>query len=1009
MSNSKFKSIFTPERSSSPQRALSPGMERALKDEVGQLAKETVSQELRQAVIQLANNSSKFFSNFQLSQDEKWDQSNPFLRNVPASLDLKLIVGLPKSTDYEKAMSDFLPLLNNLAQVGKIIDQVDGDFPFLEESDKLYDLAIRATLLSELTHKYSRFFYQQLKEASARNEKLDQLKQVEQQLFLISFPKFLHTLVLENKINPSFAKKEQLKTELSSFFEEFDQLCGQYRRIQRDLFDSYSTFVNFGPEVLPSQIEIENDTKFWFRKPLINVIRNAVQDLMRRVRGNYDQMIPQRIPGDGREQTYNDKVEDHLQSILSQVEELGGNVLKGHEGPAVPTSLECLTVADESLISYQALVTRQIEDLQSAHLRHMMSFEDKLVPRDELPSTEFFVDSLFNLENIVKLSYDQIGGAEGVIQRYLSSSGLQYDFQSVARLLDSITSLKQLWSVSQGDCQKSRLLLSAFQKKSSVNDNAQRSVLSRCSLPEFPSNGARSPLDYCDWRQEWTSLIKSISDEGQKLRLLRQSLESHKFAKSLVRFCKTAQEALLKLDSEFAQRSSLGVRISKEVHSIGLSGDSLQQESRNIRRFLDLCAQLEFNSIDAAQTLGVSAILHVCNSLVPAHESEYIARRTEMNYDLLTIEKQFSDFSEYLEGLLKKNTAILQSRNLRAVLTSENGNQKPGQGPYNGRHRDLPNKPKDQKVLNNQNNNFEKKGHKPKVPSGPPKTPGSRGPFKENKSCQFCGLAGHNQFGKCQEIMSRLLDQPSLLKEVEKRNLCLSCLHKRNNDGNTHSCRDTFRVRDKDGKEVTKSVFCKKLCRGPGNVRLHSRLCHCAAEEYRKNLKTLQNKAIELRPKLRSENKLLASGNVVNKTVIDVNVSGAAGLATSTADNNEGAAKCDEHSPSSTTAAVVNLGAGKLISAEIALGREGSHNDGAEPEKTNLINGSAIGECCRLSQQIILTNDNRSRTVGILYDGGSTNTVVSPEEADLTTESWVLDESFDLVTQGHSGSPKKCP
>ena len=147
---------------------------------------------------------------------------------------------------------------------------------------------------------------------------------------------------------------------------------------------------------------------------------------------------------------------------------------------------------------------------------------------------------------------------------------------------------------------------------------------------------------------------------------------------------------------------------------------------------------------------------------------------------------------------------------------------------------------------------------------------------------------------------------------------------------------------------------------------------------------------------------MLASGNVVNKAVVDVNVSGAAGLATSTADNNEGEAKCDEHSPSSTTAAVVNLGAGKLISAEIALGREGSHNDGAEPEKTNLINGSAIGECCRLSQQIVLTNDNRSRTVGLLYDGGSTNTVVSPEENDLVTESWVLDESFDLVTQGHT-------
>lgn len=87
MSNSKFKSMFSPERPRSPQRVLSPDLEHALLREVGQLAKDTVLQELRAAVLQLANNSSKFFGNFRTSQGELWDESNPFLSNVPASLE----------------------------------------------------------------------------------------------------------------------------------------------------------------------------------------------------------------------------------------------------------------------------------------------------------------------------------------------------------------------------------------------------------------------------------------------------------------------------------------------------------------------------------------------------------------------------------------------------------------------------------------------------------------------------------------------------------------------------------------------------------------------------------------------------------------------------------------------------------------------------------------------------------------------------------------------------------
>ena len=1002
MSNSKFRNPFSPV-SRSPERVLSPDLKEALIKEVGSLAKDSVQQELRAAVVQLANNSAKFFSNFKTTEDVRWDECHPFLRNVPPSLDLKLIVGLPRVSDYEKTLAEFLPLVNNLAQVSKILDQIDGDYPNLEESDPLYDLSVRATVLAEISHKYSRYFYQQIREAVTREEKVVNLKAVEEKLLRVRFPKHLQTMSLDWKLSPSIGKKNQLKKELSCFFDHFDQLSLQYRKMQQDLFHSYNDFVNYGPEVLPDEVAVRDDPRLFFRKSLFSVVRDSVRSLMARVRDNYDIMVPA-LTAEGREVTYNDRVEDHLQGILENISNLEVEKPKLTVEQPIASS-DCLTVADESLITYQNLVTRQIDDLQSADLKHMFCYEDQEVDKETLAGSDLFVDSLFNLESITKLSYDQLNSAEGVVQKYLSCSGLNYNFQSVASLLDSISSLKQMWSIAQGHAQKSRLLLNSFQKKSSVNDNAQRSVLSRCSLPPFPSNGARSPLDYSDWRTEFCSLIKSVNDPGQKMRLLRQSLETHKFARSLVRFCKDEQTALKKLDNEFAQKSSLGIRIAKEIHQIGLAQENLSQESRNIRKFLDLAAQLDFNEVPVAETIGVSGILHVCNSLINAHEAEYIARRTSKMHDVLSISDQMQDFIEYLEGLLKQNTAILQSRSLRAVLSNESNDKGPskhGGGGYNqqpNKNRDLPQRfNKDQKVLSNQNNNFEKKVHKNQRSN-------DKGPAKgkENKSCEFCNLDGHNQFGKCKEIMSRLLDQTALLKEVQKRNLCLSCLHRVNNDGNTHNCRDSFKIKDKDGKIVEKSVYCKKYCRGPNNVRLHSRICGCASKEYKESLKSLQNKAILLRPKLRSS----ASHSLHHQSMQCVPSSPVVGgdvvvgvrSAGETHDDRESGSFAVESSAGPES--LVNVGDGRLLSAEMNLTNGGTDSDGEE-EVGNLINGSSIGECCRLSQFVDLTNDRKTRRVGMLFDSGSTNTVSSPEESDLATKSWVLEERFDLITQGNS-------
>ena len=1001
MSNSKFKSIFSP-GTRSPERVISPDLRDAIEKEISDKAKDTVYAELKEAVVKLASNSMKFFNNFSVCNQQKWDDSNSFLRNLPPSLDMKLIIGLPAPEHYDAAMNDFLALLNTVSQIIKILDQVDQKHPHLIEGDRLFDLSVRATLLLEIHHKYSRYFYQQIKEAKDRNEKLTRLKEVESELFLIHFPKSLVTLALDNKMNPTVAKQQQLKSQMSAFFEVFDSLNNEYREIQRDIFNSYSNYVHYGPEVLPSESEVFNDRRVYFRKNAFEVVRQSVRDLMTTVRSNYDSLVRQRGE-DGQVVTNSDKLEDHLQYLLNRVNELGVEALRPTRVQDLTESVENLTVADESLLSYQGLVSRQIDDLQSAHLRHLFCYEDKEVSREDLVATELFLDSLFALENVAKLGYDQSVAAEKAIQHYLSNSGLNHNYKSVSQLLDQISSLKQLWSVAQGTVEKSKLLLASYQKKSS-KDVQNRSVLARCSLPQFPQK-ANDPLLYASWRHEWLSLIESCGDVGQKLRLLRQSLENHAFAKSLVRFSKTLSHAMEKLDGEFQQKSSLGVRICNAVHSIPLAGDSLIQESKNVRRFLELLNQLDFNAIPAPTQLGISSILHVCNSLTPFREAEYISRRTSHGHDQWPIEDQFVDFVEYCESLVKMNTAIVQARNLRQVL------EKPAIGKDGStgkpKFRDLPSKKPEQRGLTSQAQTFEKKksntsGVGGSGRNGQKVVPVAKG--KENRSCAFCSGRDHNQFGKCPEIMSRLLDQSGLLNELSRRGLCPSCLHRKENgvgDGKnkTHVCRDSFKIRDKSGKELVKSALCDKMCRGPGNQRLHARICPHAAEVYRDSLKTLQNKMMSMRPKLQSRANCMSvqsskstkvagsCSNNVGATIPGLSGNGTLGAL-------EGGRWAGEPT---NDAKRVNVG-NQIVNAELMLEVHPEEEiDG--PSRVHLINGNVIGKCIRLSEPVGLANDARERTVHFLWDSGSSNCVSAPQEADLATQSWVLPEEFSLVTQ----------
>ena len=1003
MSNSKFRSPFSPDRRRSPERTLSPDLELAIIKEAAEFQKETVFAELNAAVSQLSANLSKFFSNFKSSPTEKWTDSSAFLSNVPASLDLRQIVGLPPMSDFEKTKSDFLPLLNNVCQVQKILDLVDKQFGHLQDPDLLFHLGIRATLLLEVQHKYSRFFYQQVKDASARLVLLDELKSLEERLFEISFPKYLVTLSLDHKLSHSLDKKAALREGLTVFFEKFDALNSRYRQVQKELVHSYSSFVNFGGEILPSQAEIAQDRKEYFRKPFFDTIRKSVQDLMVRVTDNYDDLFdnPTPIGAQGRSiDSYNDRLEEHLQEILNKIDQLGVETVRDAQvSPEELPSMDSLNIADESILSYYDLIQKQFESLESDHIKHLLVFEDKAVPKEDLPAADLFLDTLFALENSSKLSYDQLNATEAVVQRYLSSNGQHHkDFKTVSKLLDSVSNLKVLWSSSWSTCQKSRMLLDSYQKKNNVNQQ-QRSVLARCSLPSFPTDAARNPLSYGAWRLEWQSLIKSVQDSGQRVRLLRQSLDSHKFARGLIKFSKNIESAFEILDLQFQQKSSLGIRVNKEIYAIPLSGDSLKQECYNIRRFKDLVNQLEFHDINPADQLGTSAITHVCTSLTQPHEDEYLSRRTQLQFENeMPVQEQFDDFIHYLDNLLRNNTTVLQARNLRSSITAVDGdknqtgnsqkqsNQSVNQG-Y--KQRDIVQKKNGSKTFETQNNKFDSKKNFPKKVNLPSQK------SKENtKHCLFCGLSGHNQWGRCKEILSRLTDQPALLKKLEEKRLCCSCLHSLDNGSNSHHCKDSFKVKDKSTqKEVTKSALCPKYCRAPvGNVRLHSRICSCAAREYTDGLRALQSKMIAIRPKAPSS---ALSSSSPPPSISEVVVGEPEQQANGLMRQHFGEEPDLDGAVGETHPSTVNLCNGTVILAntEVAAGAMPEDDEG------HLVNGCTIGGCVRMSERVEFVNGDRRRFEGCLFDSGATNTCSSPDIQDLATNSWVLPESFNLVTQ----------
>ena len=244
-----------------------------------------------------------------------------------------------------------------------------------------------------------------------------------------------------------------------------------------------------------------------------------------------------------------------------------------------------------------------------------------------------------------------------------------------------------------------------------------------------------------------------------------------------------------------------------------------------------------------------------------------------------------------------------------------------------------------------------------------------------------------------------MTDQPSLLRELERKRLCCSCLHSLDNGPNsTHDCKHSFTVKDKDGKTVTKSALCQKFCRTSGNKRLHQRICEHAKSQYVDGLRALQNKMMNFRPSRvhhqvdEASTVPLATASVgESNVVVDDPIGQLIG----------GDASLSRQEMLHRSGTEVNLGNGKVILANTNLAKNTAALDD-DDNPGHYINGCRVGGCVRMCEKLTLKNDVKSRQEGALYDGGSTNSVSNEDVADLATHSWQLPERFDLITASQS-------
>ena len=162
----------------------------------------------------------------------------------------------------------------------KIVDQ---DFAHLDEEDKLFNIALKASLLCELIGKYAFFWYNQLKLAMQREVLFNDLKVVENDIANLQFPQRLRVMSKDFHLAPNLKKETFLKEELGSFCDNLDALSNKYRDLQRQLFNKFDVDTQYSKQTLPGFQEMEaqkEDGIKFFRMDFVDKVRKSVDKLI---------------------------------------------------------------------------------------------------------------------------------------------------------------------------------------------------------------------------------------------------------------------------------------------------------------------------------------------------------------------------------------------------------------------------------------------------------------------------------------------------------------------------------------------------------------------------------------------------------------------------------------------------------------------------------------------------------------------------------------------------------
>ena len=564
-----------------------------------------------------------------------------------------------------------------------------------------------------------------------------------------------------------------------------------------------------------------------FRDSDLHQISQSCHNLVEHFQSQLSDLIP-KYAEDGCSSRYEDlAVNQHLESLCKELAKLQlptkySADLEVERRRRADSDLTEKSPDEQGLFLLRQLQEAQVE-LAAALESHLACCQTD-APKNE--ENQNFCESLYFLDSVATLAREKIQMANQYLTHCLTGNS---NFKIARELSEVQGLLSESWTRATITLKTSQALLHKETRQSQGNRQISSSLIERQTPPELVN--ATDPLSFSTWRKTFGELIdhgvKGSSPEEinmSKLAHLKRAVK-HKTAREYILYETSYDAAMQILQKKFANPQCISPRLQKAIFDLHPANSKLE-ESQIIRKAQNIFRQMTQLELECAHELGRHAAEHIISCLEFHHREDYERQAALYGWDdakKFPPAKFWSNFENYLEGLLTLNQSLHNKDQLRISQTNK----------FNNSSNRGDRKAEDKKLTTPKFSN----DLKPKDQSAKKKQPGKAN--KENLVCLYCQEKGSHSIFSC-KLMKSQLGIKDFYYRLKQRGVCITCLGLLASQGNhqNHQCPEEYEVTDKkSGKKLKKQNACSRQCRWE-NSRVHWKICSCARQAQKDLLST---------------------------------------------------------------------------------------------------------------------------------------------------------------------------